>query len=126
MLKRVQTVLGKNDGQWSLAYNERKIIGLFQKDVFHRGEMMEVFVRNAFLLRKISPKLTYLCNMGRMTMKLTRRALGHSPICSLVHSHHSLIRLLRTALASIASLTRTRSRAHGKKAFVYDMNASIS
>ena len=35
--------------------------------------------------------------MGRMTLKSTRRVLGHSLLRSLVRSHRSLIRLLRTA-----------------------------
>ena len=35
--------------------------------------------------------------VGRMTMKSTRRVLGHSLLRSLVRSHRSLIRLLRTA-----------------------------
>ena len=34
---------------------------------------------------------------GRMTMKSTRRVLGHSILRSLILSHRSLIRLLRTA-----------------------------
>merc|ERR1711951_261612 len=37
------------------------------------------------------------CTVGPMTMKSTRRVLGHSLLRSLVRSHRSLIRLLRTA-----------------------------
>ena len=37
------------------------------------------------------------CTVGRMSMKSTRRLLGHSLLRSLVLSHRSLIRLLRTA-----------------------------
>ena len=59
-------------------------------------------------------------------MKSTRKVLGHS----LLRSHRSLIRLLRTArfAALIRSLARslTRSRAHGKEVHVYELNASIS
>ena len=35
--------------------------------------------------------------MGKMTMKSTRRVLGHPLLRSLARSHHSLIRFLRTA-----------------------------
>ena len=61
----------------------------------------------------------------RITIKSTRRVLGHS----LVRSHRSLIRLLRTArfartLRCAHSLTR--SRAHGKAVYVDELNASIS
>ena len=59
-----------------------------------------------------------------------RRELGHSLAHSLVRSHRSLIRLFRTArsAALIRSLARslTRSGAHGKEVFVYELNASIS
>ena len=37
------------------------------------------------------------CTVGSMTMKSTRRVRGHSLLRSLVRSHRSLIRLLRTA-----------------------------
>ena len=37
------------------------------------------------------------CTLGRMKMKSTRRVLGHLLLRSFVESHHSLIRLLRTA-----------------------------
>ena len=43
--------------------------------------------------------------MGRMFLKSTRRVLGHSLLCSLVRSHHSLIRLLRTARALRCALS---------------------
>ena len=65
-------------------------------------------------------------------MKSTRRALGHSLLRSLVRSHRSLIRLLRTALSASAlrcaySLARslTHYGAHGKETYVYEMNASF-
>ena len=71
--------------------------------------------------------------MGRMTRKLTRRVLGHSLVRSLIHSHHTLIRFLRTArfaraLRCAHSFARspTRTRAHGKEIFVHELNASIS
>ena len=72
--------------------------------------------------------------VGRMTMKSTRRVLGHSAVRLFVHSHRSLIRLLRTAasLARSAALIRslarslTRSRAQGKEVYFYELNASIS
>ena len=64
---------------------------------------------------------------------------GHLLVRSLVPSHRSLIRLLRTAsfarvlrcahsFAPLRSFARslTRSRAHGKEVFVYEVNASIS
>ena len=77
------------------------------------------------------------CKMGRTTMKLTPIVLGHSLVRSLVHSHCTLIRLLRTARFTRAfrcahsferSLARplTRSRVHGKEVFVYELNASTS
>ena len=37
------------------------------------------------------------CTVGRMTMKSVHRVLGHSLVCSIIRSHRSLIRLLRTA-----------------------------
>ena len=46
----------------------------------------------------------FLCNFqsvlnhSGMTMKLTHRVLGHSLVCSLIHSHCTLIHFLRTAL----------------------------
>ena len=80
-----------------------------------------------------SATIMYDCTMGRMTMKSTRRALGYSVLRSLVRSHHSLIRSLRTACFARAlrcadSFARslTRSGAHGKEVFVYEMSASIS
>ena len=66
-------------------------------------------------------------------MKLTRRALGHSLLRSLVGSHRSLICLLRTARFARASrrahsLARlvNRLRTQGKGVYVYELNASIS
>ena len=91
--------------------------------------------------------------VSRMIKEQTHRVLGHSLVRSLVRSHRSLIRLLRTArfaralrcahsfaralrcahsLARSAALIRslarslTHSRAHGKEVFFYGMNASIS
>ena len=53
--------------------------------------------------------------VGRMTMKSTRRVLGHSLLRSLVRLHRSLIRLLRTArfaraLRCAHSLARSLTR----------------
>ena len=48
--------------------------------------------------------------LGRMTMKSTRRVLGHLLVCSLVPSHRSLIRSLAHSL--------TRPRAHGEEIHV--------
>ena len=69
------------------------------------------------------------CTMGNMTSESTRGVLDHSLVCS----HCSLIRLLRTARFARAlhcahSFARslTRSRAHGKAVFVTEMNALIS
>ena len=45
--------------------------------------------------------------VGRVTLKSTRRVLGHSLLRSLVRSHRSLIHLLRTA-----RFARARRRAH--------------
>ena len=45
--------------------------------------------------------------MGKKLMKLTRRVMDHSLIRSLIRSHRSLIRLLRTA-----SFARALCRAH--------------
>ena len=70
-------------------------------------------------------------------MKSTRKVLGHSLLHSLVRSHRSLIRLLRTARFARAlrcahsfsrSLTHslTHSGAHGKEVSGYGMNASIA
>ena len=50
------------------------------------------FVSNSFFL-----SISFERTLGRMTMKSTRRVLGHSLVRSLVRSHRSLIRLLRTA-----------------------------
>ena len=65
-----------------------------------------------------------------MTIKSTRRVVGHSLVHSLVRSHRSLIHLLRTAhsAALIRLLARllTHTGAHGKEVFVYETNASIS
>ena len=65
--------------------------------------------------------------MGRLSMELMRKVLGHSLVRSLVHSHHSLMGLLRTArfaraLRCADSFARslTFSRGHGKE--VFDMN----
>jgi len=61
-----------------------------------------------------------------------RRILGHSLLRSLVRSHHSLIRLLRTAHSFACSALRSfvrslaHSGAHGKEVYVYELNASIS
>ena len=56
--------------------------------------------------------------MGRMTMKSSRRVLGHLLVHSLVRSHRSLIRLLGTARFA---RSLTRSRAHGKEVYVYGL-----
>ena len=61
--------------------------------------------------------------MGRMAMKSMRRVLGHSLVRSLVHSHRTLIRLLRTARFA-RPLSRTGT--HGKEIFVHELNALIS
>ena len=70
--------------------------------------------------------------LGRMTIKSTRRVLGHSLLRSLVRSHRSLIRLIRTARFARAlrcshsfALLLTHSVAHWKEVFVDGMNASI-
>ena len=49
--------------------------------------------------------------------------LAHSLVCSLVHSHRTLIRLLRTARFA-RPLSRTGT--HGKEIFVHELNALIS
>ena len=66
-----------------------------------------------------------------MTMKSTRRVMGHSLLRLLVHSRRSLIRLLRTArfaraLRCFHTFARSlaHSGAHGKELFVYELNAS--
>jgi len=65
---------------------------------------------------------THYCTVGRMTMKSTRRVLGHSLLCSLIRPHCSLIRLLRTAralrCAHSFSRSLTHSGARGKEVFV--------
>ena len=64
--------------------------------------------------------------MGRMTIKWTRRSLGHSLLRSLVPSYRSLICLLRTALfARVLHCAHSlaRSLAH---AVAYELNVSIS
>ena len=48
--------------------------------------------------------LSIHCTVGRMTVKSTCRVLGHLLIRSLVRSHRSLIRLLRTAPSAHAPL----------------------
>ena len=60
-----------------------------------------------------------------MTMKSTHRVLGHSLVCSLVHSHRTLICFLHTACFACAlrcahSFVRSlaRSRAHGIVSFL--------
>ena len=76
-------------------------------------------------IKEVGPRgHMYQSTTGKMTMKLTRRVLGHS----LIRSHRSLIRLLRCAHSLARSLARslTRFQAHGKEVFVYEMNASIS
>ena len=67
--------------------------------------------------------------MGKMTMKSTRRVLGHSLVRSLVRSHRSLIRFLRIACftrALCCAHSLARSRAHGKEIYDYKLNASVS
>ena len=71
--------------------------------------------------------------VGRMTMKSTRRVIGHSILRSLVRSHRSLSRLLRTARFARAlrcahsfAHSLTHSWARGKVVFVYRRDASIS
>ena len=71
--------------------------------------------------------------MGGMTIKWTRRSLGHSLLRSLVPSHRSLIFMLCTALFARVlrcahSLARSlaHSVAYGKEVFVYELNVSIS
>ena len=50
--------------------------------------------------------------MGRLSMELMRKVLGHSLVRSLVHSHHSLMSSL-PLLASLArSVALIRSHAH--------------
>ena len=64
--------------------------------------------------------------MGRMTIKWTRRSLGHSLLRSLVPSYRSLICLLRTALfARVLHCAHSlaRSLAHS---VAYELNVSIS
>ena len=61
--------------------------------------------------------------VGQNCMKSTRGVLGHSLVHLLVRSHRSLIRLLRTARFA---RPLTRSGAHGKEIYVYELNASIS
>ena len=70
---------------------------------------------------------------GRMTMKSTRRVLGHLLLRSLVCSHRSLNCLLCTARFAHAlrcahsfAHSLTHSRAHKKEIFFYESNASIS
>ena len=67
------------------------------------------------------------CTFGRMTKidASMRRVQGHSLVRSLVRSHCSLIRLLRTARYARA-LRCAHSLAHGKDEYVYKLNASIS
>ena len=60
------------------------------------------------------------CKLGSMTMKSTRRVLGHSPVRLLAHSHRSLIHSLRTACFACAlscahSLARFRAPALMRK-----------
>ena len=82
--------------------------------------------------------IVQLLNHSGMTKKSTHRVLGHSLVRSLVHSHRTLIRFHRTArfacalrCAALRSFVRslarpfTRSGAHGKEVFVYELNASI-
>ena len=70
--------------------------------------------------------------VGRMSMKSTRKVLGHSLLRSIVRSHRSLIRLLRTArLARALPCTHLFVRslahphAHGNEVHVYRLYVSI-
>ena len=72
------------------------------------------------------------CTMGRMTMKLMRRLLGHSLIHSLICSHRWLICLNCTArftralhCAHLLAHSLTCSWAHGNKKHVDELNVSI-
>ena len=72
------------------------------------------------------------CTMGRMTMKLMRRLLGHSLIHSLICSHRWLICLNRTArftralhCAHLLAHSLTCSWAHGNEKHVDELNVSI-
>ena len=82
--------------------------------------------------RNYSP-FTNRHTVGKMTMKWTRRILGHSLVRFLVCSIRSfacstLLALLARSAALIRSLARalTRSRDHGKAVFIHDMKASNS
>ena len=50
--------------------------------------------------------------MGRMTKKSTHIVLGHSLVRSLVHSHRTLIRLLRNARLKVALLALSAALIH--------------
>ena len=90
---------------------------------FRRGHVSRSVLALGFVSRQVGAVystsyeilavIDILCHqrtVGRMTMKTTRRVLGHSLFRSLVRSHRSL----------------THSGAHGKDVFVYELNASIS
>ena len=49
------------------------------------------------LAEKVRQGMNGECTVGRKTMKSTHRILGHSLLCLLVCSHHSLTHLLRSS-----------------------------
>ena len=63
--------------------------------------------------------------MGRKDMKSRRRVMGHSLFRSLVRSHRSLIRELRTARFAHALAHSLAPEKEGR-GNVFEMNASIS
>ena len=70
--------------------------------------------RSTTLTKKVSNR----CALGWNDTKSTRRVLGHSLVRSLVRSHHSLIRLLRTGRFARA-LIRSLRCAHSLACFAF-------
>ena len=79
----------------------------------YKSYMVDCLLDDAFKFcdAGIKIKLT-LHNGENATMKSTLRVLDHSPLCLLVRSHRSLIRLLRTVRAIRCAHSFARSIAH--------------
>ena len=74
---------------------------------------MNLFLRFVLILSGIVIDMGE-CTMGRITMKSSPRALSHSVVRSLIRSHLSVIRLLRTIRFG---RSLTLSQGHGKEVY---------
>ena len=91
-----------------------------------------MYVRTCSVVIAASLKSRFGRTLGRIFIKSTQRVLGHSLLRAYSLAPHTLL-LFHTACiaralhcAHLFAHPPTRTRAHGKKVFVHELNASIS